>query len=244
MLSALIAYMDNGAVDVDGVPLYDVIAMKPMQRAPNPDGTWRFRDFEEMELAGEEFTDVWIVEKWPGEYGVGTPQPARGSKSWPEWIDRTTDFRVRLEGPPGRKRIAALVHMRSGHRRERRAIDEAIAGRIRAAQDAAIANGPLLRELYVDAGVVSSEEAHEIPDPDPDPVDLRDILGGPTRPLSLDDDGRTVGRGPVTEDLASLVTDGVDEAVDAGAEAEGDGGGEPEVGLVDVAVAPGEEQQE
>lgn len=205
MLSSLLAYMDNGDVDTDGEPLYDVIAMKPMQRQPHSDGTWTFRDFEEMELAGEEMIGVWIVTRWSKPDGTGTPTPARGSKSWPEWIDRYTDFRVRLEGSPGRKRIVALVHKQSGHRRVRAEIEAELARRMDAARTQAIADGVQLRELYVDAGIVSLDEATEIPDPEPTPVDARDLLGGATRPLSLDDEGRTVGRGPVTADIAVLL---------------------------------------
>lgn len=195
MLCSLLAYDDD----------YNVIAMKPAQREPRPDGTWQLVDFEERELAGVEMTSVWIVERWEGEYGVGTPRPARGAKTWPEWIDRYTDFRVELEGPAGQKRIAALVHRQSGYRRERAAIEADLKRRMDAARAEAVENGALLRELYVDAGIVSPEEAASIPDPDPERVDARELLGGPTRPLSLDDDGRTIGRGPVTADVAPLV---------------------------------------
>lgn len=96
-------------------------------------------DFEAHELAGGEMTDVWRVEG------------AKGSKTWPEWIGgKAHDFRVELDGPAGGKRIKALVHVGcpegrdekgnvipaippSGHRRERAAIEEVVAGRITAA---------------------------------------------------------------------------------------------------------------
>lgn len=79
-------------------------------------------DFEAHELTGGELTDIWYNEL------------ASGSKTWPEWIGmRAHDFRVELDGPAGRKRIAALVHRRSGHRRQRAAVETAIADRITAA---------------------------------------------------------------------------------------------------------------
>jgi len=107
-------------------------------------------DFAKHEVSGGEHTDIW---------NVGN---AEGSKVWPEWLgSRAHDFQVELEGPDGQKRLAALVHP-SGHRRERAAIDAAIAERIEAAGDA--------------------------------PADIRDLVGGPDRPLILDDEGRTVGR--------------------------------------------------
>ena len=108
-------------------------------------------DFGAHEDAGGDMTDVWIVEG------------AKGSKVWPEWLGaRAHEFRVELEGPAGRKRIAALVHKASGHRRERVAVEAAIADRI------AKANGT--------------------------PADIRDIVGGPDRPLHLDEAGRTARR--------------------------------------------------
>lgn len=112
-------------------------------------------DFEAHELAGGEMTDVWSV------------QGAVGSKTWPEWIGgRAHDFRVELVGPPGNKRIGALVHKASGHRRERAAVAAAIAARIKAAKGEA--------------------------------ADIRDIVGGPDRPLVLNDEGKTIGRPKVS----------------------------------------------
>lgn len=73
-------------------------------------------DFGAHEAAGGEHTDIWTVSN------------AAGSKVWPEWLGaQAHQFRVELEGSPGRKRIAALVHLESGHRRERDAIEAAIA---------------------------------------------------------------------------------------------------------------------
>jgi len=72
-------------------------------------------DFEAHEAAGAEHTDIWNVSN------------ATGSKVWPEWLGgRAHEFRVELAGPPGAKRITALVHRDSGHRRDRAAIEAAI----------------------------------------------------------------------------------------------------------------------
>jgi hypothetical protein len=114
-------------------------------------------DFAAHEEANGEHTDVWVV------------AGAAGSKVWPEFLGmRAHDFRVELDGPPGRKHIVALVHKASGHRRERAAVEAAIQRRILAQ-----------RGLSVFA-------------PSARPADLRDLVGGPDRPLNLDADGRSV----------------------------------------------------
>jgi hypothetical protein len=117
-------------------------------------------DFAAHEEAAGELTAIWTVDS-------GNPAaPVRGSKVWPEWLGgRAQDFRVELDGPPGRKRISALVHKTSGYRRERAAVEDAIASRIAAAAGA--------------------------------PADIRDLVGGPDRPLALDDDGRPAVRAPI-----------------------------------------------
>jgi hypothetical protein len=144
MLSMLLAY------DADG----NVIAtLDYMVARDGDDKVAGLVDFAAHEAAGAELTDVWTV----GD--------AAGSKSWPEWLGaRAHDFRVELEGPPGRKRIGALVHRDSGVRRERAPLEAQIAGQLAA----------------------SGEE----------PADIRDLVGGPTRPLELDDEGRTLGPRP------------------------------------------------
>lgn len=110
-------------------------------------------DFEAHEQAGGEHLDIWRV--------ASSHATVKGSKVWPEWLGgRAHEFRVELEGPPGRKRIAALVHKDSGHRRERAAIEAAIA------------------TVEPDANGVR---------------DIRHLVGGPQRPLHLDDDGKTIG---------------------------------------------------
>lgn len=120
-------------------------------------------DFAAHEEAGGEHTDIWYVTgTTTSEDGTETPWVAKGSKVWPEWLGgRAHDFRVELEGPPGRKRISALVHKTSGHRRERAAVEAAIA---------AVAVDPVTGAR-----------------------DIRHLVGGPTRPLPLDADGKTIG---------------------------------------------------
>jgi hypothetical protein len=108
-------------------------------------------DFSAHEEAGGEHTDIWTVSN------------ATGSKAWPEYLgDRVHEHRVEKEGSAGARRIGALVHKESGHRRERAAIESAIEQRISAA----------------DGG----------------PADIRDLVGGPDRPLNLDDLGRNAER--------------------------------------------------
>jgi len=139
-MKALLAYDDPG----------NVIATLDHLIARDAAGTVTgLIDFGAHEDAGGEHTDIWTVEG------------AKGSKVWPEWLGaRAHEFRVELEGAPGHKRIAALVHRQSGHRRERAAIEAAIAA-----------------TPFVD-GV----------------RDIRHIVGGPHRPLTLDAKGRTMTR--------------------------------------------------
>jgi hypothetical protein len=120
-------------------------------------------DFSAHEEAGGEMTDAWTVSN------------AVGSKVWPEWLGgRGHDFRVELVGPPGNKRIGALVHKTSGHRRERGPLEAEIARRIGAAHG--------------------------------QPADIRDLVGGPDRPLPLDDEGKTVARTPRVRPALPLVS--------------------------------------
>ncbi len=108
-------------------------------------------DFGAHEESGRDNTAIWTVSN------------ATGSKVWPEWLGGAAhNFRAELQGPPGRKHIGALVHKTSGYRRERAAIEAAIAARI------------------VEAGT--------------EPADLRDIVGGPDRPLILGATGRDAPR--------------------------------------------------
>lgn len=142
------------AYDADG----NVIATLDYAIALNPDKSPRgVVDFGEQEESGLEHTAIWQV------------SAAVGSKFWPEWIGSAAhQFRVELEGPAGRKRIAALVHRESAVRRERAALEAAIAERIRDASD--------------------------------EPADIRDLVGGPDRPLPLEPDGRTGRWMPLSAD--------------------------------------------
>jgi len=145
MLCLLLAY--DSAGEVVGTLDYVVVS------DPDTGETLGLVDFAAHEEAGAELSDIWTV------------SGAVGSKTWPEWLGgRAHDFRVELVGPPGRKRIAALVHKTSGHRRERAQVEAAIARRIEAAG------------------------GH--------PADIRDLVGGPDRPLTLDADGRNAPRVP------------------------------------------------
>jgi hypothetical protein len=141
MLRQLIAY------DATGV----VVATKDHMVARDEEGhVLGLIDFEAHELAGGKLRDIWIAE---GAVGSGT---------WPEWhsqqIVRT--FTVELDA---NKRIGALVHKDSGHRRERSDIEDAIDKRIKDAKGK--------------------------------PADIRDLVGGPDRPLQLDENGRTKPKG-------------------------------------------------
>lgn len=164
MLTMLLAYDAAG----------DVIATLDYMVARDTEGNVTgLIDFDAHEVAGGAMTEVWSAEG------------AVGSKVWPEWIgSQAYAFRVELNGPPGQKRVTALVHAGlsetddhpavpgSGHRRERAPLEAAIAARIAAAAGA--------------------------------PADIRDLVGGPDRPLLLDDGGRTVGRSLTSGTPASL----------------------------------------
>lgn len=142
MLSMLLAYDAAG----------NVIATLDHLIVTDSAGNLGLVNFDAIENAGAEMTAAaWTVDG------------ATGSKTWPEWLGAAAhEFRVELAGPPGHKRIVALVHRQSGYRRERSVIEGEIASRIAAA-----------------AGK---------------PADIRDIVGGPDRPLRLDPEGRVYGR--------------------------------------------------
>lgn len=99
-------------------------------------------DFAAHEAAGGQLTDIWTV------------RGAAGSGTWPEWLGAAAHgFRVEREEDGRPHRITALVHAgapawsdregvvhpateSSGHRRERHAVEAAIAERIAAARGA------------------------------------------------------------------------------------------------------------
>jgi hypothetical protein len=146
----------------------NVIATQDYRTIVDEDGNvLGLADYAGHEEAGGEMTDFWQVTMTEGKGAAAVVTPARGSKAWPEYLGAAAhDFRVELAGPPGQKQIVALVHKTSGHRRERHVVGNAIDGRISAA-------------------VAVSE-----------PADLRDLVGGPDRPLPLDEHGRTRARPP------------------------------------------------
>lgn len=148
-LGMLLAYDATGAV----------VGTLDYKVAYGPDGApLGLVDFASHEAAGGSHTDIWTVT-------IGTV-PAVGSKMWPEWLGGAAlGFKVELVGPPGAKKIGALIHLASGHRRERAAIETAIDARIAA------------------AGSV--------------PANIRDLVGGPDRPISIDSTGRTLVPAPV-----------------------------------------------
>jgi hypothetical protein len=127
-------------------------------------------DFLAAEAAGIPNTAFWKITKYDHVYDdkgnmTRVPvadQPVKGSKVWPEYLGgEAHQFRVILAGPEGDKRIVKLVHRKSGVVRDRAKIEKAIEAR--------------------------KAEARE----EGKPADLRDLVGGPTRPLKLDEDGRT-----------------------------------------------------
>ena len=141
MISALLAYDAAGNV---------VATLDHMVAHDDRGNVVGLLDFEAHELAAGKLRDVWDV------------QGAAGSGTWPEWLgSQAHAFRVEL-GPD--KRISALVHAQSGYRRERVALEAAIA-----------------------ATPVREDGSR----------DIRRLVGGPGRPLILDEQGRTVGGQPV-----------------------------------------------
>lgn len=98
-------------------------------------------------------------------------QDAVGSGTWPEWLgDRAHEFRVELE--PGWSRTTAA---RPPHRI--RALIHRDTGHRHERAD------------------IESAIAERIAAADGTAADIRDLVGGPDRPLHLDVAGRTLGRG-------------------------------------------------
>lgn len=123
-------------------------------------------DFAAAEAAGIELTDIWRV------------QGARGSGSWPEWLGtRAHEFRV-IRDPSRPHPIVELEHVgipdASDEKGRRTPIRGSGVRRRRADVESSIAE-----RVAVAAGSAA---------------DVRDLVGGPDRPLQLDEQGRTVGR--------------------------------------------------
>jgi hypothetical protein len=130
-----------------------------------PDGSKRLVDFAALEERGGEFDAA-----QPG--GVWHVEGAAGSKVWPERIDRPEDFRVEKEGPPGKRRIAALVHKKSGYRRERKDIEARLERRM--AELTGGGEARMTLSQYLDS--------------------IKDIVGTPTEPIQVTRTGRTKRR--------------------------------------------------
>jgi hypothetical protein len=180
MLTLLVFYDINGKIvgtqdylaqyDDDGLPL-GLVDFEAHEQAGG-----KLRDIADMQRLDMEVPDaikrkVLGRDPEPGEIVRLPPDhPFRlahetvlGAATWPEWIGGAAhNFTVELDDT---KRIVALVHRESGHRRERAATEAAIA------------------------------EARAST-PEGQPADLRSIVGGPDRPLKLDDEGKTRPRTP------------------------------------------------
>jgi hypothetical protein len=149
MISALLAY------DAAGNVIDTLDQMVALDRDGHATG---LIDFDHNEVAGVKLRDIWLH------------SAAAGSSTWPEWLSgQAYSFRVEL-GPD--KRISALVHKTSGHRRERAAVHAAITA------------------VQPDATGAR---------------DIRHLVGGPGRPLLLDEGGRTLGRPKSSGTPAHLV---------------------------------------
>jgi hypothetical protein len=178
MLGMLLAY------DADG----NVIATNDQLIQHDAGGTViGLIDVEAYERAGGELLDAWQVK---GAAGAGT---------WPEWLaGQAHTFQVELEpgwsrSSPDRSphRIRALVHRDSGHRRERAALEGEIARRVQEKRDEAEARAAELRAALPHR----DEHGRFVAMPhivvEPEPADIRDLVGGPGRPLRLTSEGRT-----------------------------------------------------
>ncbi|MCA1570851.1 MAG: hypothetical protein LC798_11140 [Chloroflexi bacterium] len=170
---------------IDSVIAYDANGNVLQSQGPlvyrRPDGSKLLVDYEAMEAVGipldsEEASAIpESVELPPGCIrGVWHHPHAAGSKVWPERIDRPHDFRVEKEGPPGAKRLSALVHKTSGYRRERKTIEKAVEDRLAAATKAAGGTLHVTVDEYLNL--------------------VADIVGLPNEPLQLTSTGRTKRR--------------------------------------------------
>jgi hypothetical protein len=82
---------------------------------------------EALEMAGGRLRDFGVM-SWTD--ASGAVYYAAGAGSWPKWLpEGASQFRVELDPSPAppRVRIRALIHHGSGHRRERRDIEAALA---------------------------------------------------------------------------------------------------------------------
>lgn len=164
MLGMLVAYDAAGRV---------VRTLGAMTRRDAGGNVVGLIDFESMERLGAPLTDIWIA-------GGG----AVGSGTWPEWLGAAThEYRVELEPgwsrhaiPPSRPhRIRALIHIG-------RPPSVGFDGSIRPG----VAGSGYRRErASIERRIAARIEASE------GPADIRDLVGGPDRPLRVDATGRT-----------------------------------------------------
>lgn len=139
----------------------------------------------------------WVAEAHPTIAGAGT---------WPEFLDDPHAFRVDLRPGPkgGTHKVRALVHRRSGFRRDRAALEAEVQRRV----DASLARAEERRAERAVAMAARGDAAGHPPADlmagaiDPEPVDVGDLFGGPDHPIRVDADGRTMEvvrrRGPRT----------------------------------------------
>ena len=195
MLSMLLTY------DADG----NVTGTLDQLIVDGPDGRPVIIDFEAMEAAGEA-----LRLRDDSSAGALHDPRAVGAGSWPEWIGAAAhDFRVETAGVDRDRRISALVHIGhpegidesgehvpavpgSGHRRERAVIEAEIERRLAAKRDEARQRGAELREHLSEVEGARPELIALVPDPEPEPADIRNVVGGPDRHLLLDDAGRSL----------------------------------------------------
>ncbi len=186
MLCSLIAYDANGDVVET---LHHMVALDDEGKVTG------LIDFAAHENAGGRLRDIWTNPKFAG------------SGTWPEWLGSSAhDFTVELDPnpSPARARIKALVHKASGYRRERADIEARIAERINEKKLDAAKRGEAQRALLKKRGV-PDEVVVQFSDPPPEPADIRDIVGGPDRPLLLDDNGKTMAKPKVERPKLPIV---------------------------------------
>lgn len=121
------------------------------------DGNAALVDLQAHEAEGRKLRECWEV------------SGAAGSCHWPEHLGESAHhFRVELDRRftnPARR----LVHRRSGHTRDRVAVDREVERRV--------------------ARAPKDEQGRRV-------VDVREVTGSPSRPLRLDSEGRTVDEIP------------------------------------------------